>query len=313
MHVIKGDEYEVPLPPNKRHCPHPVPPMQQYSRADTSTMDNTPAWLQKIVNNHEAGASNIDDDDGHKKDRLFVHVAKVLVSNGTRAVICKMPLDLSNKLPGIVFQVGPPSKKSVGFLCHLDTCAAMNTGNLKMHQYIMTEHPELVIDYSRYDDRNPFVPIELQCALSEEGAPTTVVNEANKLIAVVTYRTPYVDQAKKPITLSFGLGENVSVRTIIGLPTLKAWQGVVDFVSNKFVAHTLGKRFDLLFEETHQGLPEGVQFQPKDFKRPVTSTSGNMMKIAAKSFQSKVWESAITDGCGTDFNDANEERSDNEE
>ena len=312
VHMTRGEEHGSSLPPVKRGRAPPSPPMQQSSGTSTRTMDNTPAWLRQIVNGHTTRTDSIDDDDGHKKHRLFVHVAKILVSNGTRAVIRRMPLELSNKLPGIVFQVGPAVGKSVGFLCHLDTCAAMNTGNLKMHQYIMTEHPELVINYSRYDDRNPFLPIELQCALTEENNDATT-NEANKLTAVVTYRTPYTDKSNEPITLSFGLGENVSVRTIIGLPTLKAWQGVIDFVQNKFVSHTIGKRFDLMFEETQQGLPAGIKFHPNDFKRPVTTTSGNVMKIAAKSFQSELWESAITDGCNEAEHRNNEDQNNEEE
>ena len=312
VHMTREEEHRPPLPPVKRGRSPPPSHMQHSSGTNTRTVDNTPAWLRQIVNSQRTDTASIDDDDGHKKHRLFVHVAKILVSKGTSAAIPRMPLELSNKLPGIVFQVGPAVGKTVGFLCHLDTCAAMNTGNLRMHQYIMTEHPELVVNFSRYDDRNPFRPIELQCALAEEGNDAGT-KEANKLIALVTYRTPYTDKSNEPITLSFGLGENVSVRTIIGLPTLKAWQGVIDFVQNKFISHTIGKRFNLMFEETQQGLPAGIKFHPDDFKRPVTTTSGNVMKIAAKSFQSDLWESAITDGCNEAVKRNNGDHMDEEE
>ena len=311
MHMIKGDDHGAQLPPDVRSGKPPSQPMQQYQNSNKRNIDNSPAWLQ-AVGRARGREPDIDDDDGHKKNRLFVHVAKILVSNGTCPAIRRMPLDLSNKLPGIVFQVGPSSDKSVGFLCHIDTCAAMNTGNLKMHQYVMTEYPELVLNYSRYDDRDPFLPIELQCALSEENS-TAPTDEANKLIAVVTYRTPYIDQKGKPVTLSFGLGENVSVRTIIGLPTLKAWKGVIDFVQNKMIAHTIGRRFNLMFEETKQGLPEGVQFQSRDFKRPPTNVKGSMMKIAVETSQMDPWESAITDGCSINENDKSDKDSGDKE
>ena len=40
-----------------------------------------------------------------------------------------MPIDVDNGLPGIELWFGREEADEVGMLCHMDTCAAMNTGN----------------------------------------------------------------------------------------------------------------------------------------------------------------------------------------
>lgn len=318
MNVTQGlDAYGPPqLPPtpngNPMLRPNPGVSFEIQRTTGDRVADNTPAWLtqmQRDQSHDSEGREQLEsilkkretkgvvkEDDASKRARLWVYSAKVLVSKGALHNLRKMPLALDNDLPGIVFRVGGSPEAERSFLCHIDTCAAMNTGNLAVHQYLMTKHPELVISYSRYDDKNPFLPIELQCAVTEANS-THGHDDSNKLIAVVTYRTPYVDQGGKPITLSLGLGTNVSVRTIIGLPTLKQWKGVVDLVENTFTSHAFSRKFDLVFEEAEQGLPEGVQFQTSDFKRPHQSSDGTMLKIAAKAQEARLLDSVLTDGC----------------
>ena len=79
------------------------------------------------------------------------------------------------------------------------------------------------------------------------------------------------------------------------------------------IAHTIGRRFNLMFEETKQGLPEGVQFQSQDFKRPPTNVKGSMMKIAVETSQMDPWEGAITDGCDINENDTSNKDAGNKE
>ena len=78
----------------------------------------------------------------------------------------KMPLSLSNDLPAAVFRFGTTSEDEVPFACHLDTFAAMNTGNLHLHQWIITNYPHIVDSYEQYDDANPVNTMTLDCAVS---------------------------------------------------------------------------------------------------------------------------------------------------
>ena len=257
----------------------PRTPTQPYT--PTRQVDNRPSWLTNTQSpgptkrvNFADNEQDIKDEPNHKQGRLCVVSAGIFLSNLARErIIRQMPLDLDNGLPGILLRVGKDHSTSTCFLCHVDSCAAMNTGNLLLHQYIMTTYPETVAEYIQYNDKEPFEPIRLECAVQDL---ERVENEQGKLTAIVRYLTPYTDTENKPILISFGLGSGVAVRSILGKPTLKAWQCVIDFGSNKLIAPTLQRRFNLEYEEAQYGLPDGIEFQKTDFQRPLnTSPSDN--------------------------------------
>ena len=66
-----------------------------------------------------------------------------------------MLLDVDNGLPGIKLWFGNNEANNLVFICHLDTCVAMNTGNLAVHQWLMSSYPHLVAEYIQFDDINP--------------------------------------------------------------------------------------------------------------------------------------------------------------
>ena len=63
-----------------------------------------------------------------------------------------MPLDVDNVLPGIEIWFGTDPANEISFIHHMDTCAAMNTGNLLVHKWLMTQNPELVAEYIQFND-----------------------------------------------------------------------------------------------------------------------------------------------------------------
>ena len=205
--------------------------------------------------------------------KLMYHLVKMLfqriVSKG-KAVQCvfraeilttplsninpPMPLDVDTGLPGVELWFGLEKPSEIGLLYHLDLCAAMNTGNLHVHQWLITTHPHLVAEYIQYDDATPFQPLQLACAVRDLD---TVKSMYGKLTAVVRYCLRYAVNGKR-FTLSFGLGVDVAVNSIVGLPTLRQWGGTLDFNTNKFVATKLNRQFPLYYEPTKQGLPQCV-------------------------------------------------------
>ena len=214
--------------------------------------------------------SGIEDEPTDKRGRLCVVTAGIFISNlAQERIIRSMPLDLDNGLPGILLRLGRDARSETCFLCHVDSCAAMNTGNLLLHQYIITNHPEIVAEYIQYDDVEPFDPIQLQCAVTES---TDTPAEQGKLTAIVRYYTPYQYTDGSPVLVSFGLGRDVAVRSIIGLPTLRQWKSSVDFLENKLLAPGIRRRFDLHYEKARQGLPSGAMFANTDFQRPQQAT-----------------------------------------
>ena len=151
-----------------------------------------------------------------------------------------MPLSLDNNIPSTVIRFGASDDNEVAFSCHLDSCAAMNTGNSLLHMWIMTTYPEIIASYERYDDDEPFQPITLYCEVPSSAAE----KDTSKLSAVVTYKTRYTDVNGDMVLLSFCLGEAISMNAIIRLPTLRSWKMVLDVGENKATSMTLNQYFE---------------------------------------------------------------------
>ena len=81
-----------------------------------------------------------------------------------------MTLSLDNELPAAVFYSGTLMDNEIPFSCHLDSCGAMNTGSLTLHQWISTTYLHIVHSYEQYDDSQPYVPISLACAIPSSEA-----------------------------------------------------------------------------------------------------------------------------------------------
>lgn len=202
---------------------------------------------------------------GNPDGRMFVTTASLL-QHTMPTPVQPMPLDLDNGLPGIVFRFGNVTDDNTpSWLCHLDSCAGMNTGNLALHQYIMTKYPHIVAEYIQCDDHNPFDPIRLVCAV-----PGVDNNDTKQgcLTAIVRYFTKYTYIDGSPLILSFGLGADITVNAIIGLPTLRQWGGDIVLSKNTFVAQKLRLEFPLDFKSANS-FPIPESFNPvRDFVRP---------------------------------------------
>ena len=79
----------------------------------------------------------------------------------------------------------------------------MDLGNLKIHQWVITAHPEIVSRYIQYDDENPFEPIQLNCAVEDyENMKDTYGN----IKSLVVYNTNYFHpNSTKRIQIEFSL------------------------------------------------------------------------------------------------------------
>ena len=118
-----------------------------------------------------------------------------------------MPLDLDNSLPTIPLQFKTSDADKIIFFTHADSCAAMNVGNLELHQWIIATKPEIIHSYIQFDGKHKFDPIILNCALGLDSNATFSEDLDVKLTAIVTYNTRYVDDNDNSVHLSFGLAE----------------------------------------------------------------------------------------------------------
>lgn len=81
----------------------------------------------------------------------------------------------------------------------------------------MRENRNIVASFERFDDSNPFEPIKLR------GHPDDFYSESmhGQLAAIIHYKAPYFDNDGSPIRISFGLENDMTVNTILGMPVIK--------------------------------------------------------------------------------------------
>ena len=269
---------------NQNHHHHQNNSSQHYSpqpdhpsSSNYSGVDNRPAWQM----NTSKPASK---DEPLKKQRLFV-LSGTILNTTTTSDLRPMPLSLDNSLPAAIFRFGTSAENEIPFPCHLDSCAAMNTGNLTLHQWIMTTYPEIVHSYEQFDDAKPFAPISLACAVPSSESDMT----SNKLTSVVTYKTRYQNSEGENIYLSFGLGLGIKLNAIVGPPTFRECKLILDLDANRVISKSFGLYFDLCFENAATGLPAGITFDTTKFLRPPrpNHTGLNLLTQCAESLAKK--------------------------
>ena len=200
--------------------------------------------------------SEYKDESPTRRGRIIVMQATLLNHSVERSP--PMPLTVDNKLPGCLLRFGKTAEDEVSFICHVDTCAAMSTGNLGLHQWLITKYPAIVAEYTQYDDASPFEPIRLAVALKDlDGCEIT----KNKLTAVVRYWTPYLDTDGNRLVISFGLGESIAVNSIVGLPFLSHWKASICFHSNSLTSALLKMKFPLIYEVKRLGFRKELSSQ----------------------------------------------------
>ncbi len=242
----------------------------------------------------DENAEEIKEDSPPKRTRLYVVSASILRSSV--APTRQMPLDLDNGLPGILVRFGSTDEEEISFTCLVDTCAAMNTGNLKVHQWIMTQYPSLVAEYVQYDDENPFEPLKLECAVKD--IPTEN-DDSSKLTAIVRYWTRYTEPDGKRAIISFGLGKDIAVNSIIGMPTIRKWGMNLCFMTSTITANHIKVRFSTEYARSKHGLPPSVQFDSSEFVRPLVNPAQTQGNALITNISNPVAEPCIgvTDGC----------------
>jgi hypothetical protein len=127
-----------------------------------------------------------------KKVRLysvFVWILQHSASDLTR--VKPFPIRIDNLMPAITFDLGLGPGPSVSLVCLYDTCAAVCSGNLLFHQWVIISYPEVVHSFEQFDDSNPFEAIKLVGALKDPAEFDAATH--GQLTAVVRYHLPYPD------------------------------------------------------------------------------------------------------------------------
>ena len=170
-----------------------------------------------------------------------------------------IPLTLDSYLSAAVFRFRAICNIEIPFLCHINSCAAMNTGSLLLHMWIITNYPSIVESHEKFDDAVPYQPIILHYAIPASDTE----KDTCKLSAVVSYKTRYNKSDGNMMNISFGLGEVIKVNTVAELRTFREMKLVLDINASCVASKVLGIYFDLCFQHAVTEFPEGVSFSKK--------------------------------------------------
>ena len=140
----------------------------------------------------------------------------------------------------------------------LDTGTVTNAGNLTYHLWVMSEYPEMVGIFLQYDMSIEYHIIQLLAALDIDTIqfPTNYCN----MISIIRYHTPYIINKRDSLLISFVLGNDVSLRWLLSLPTLLALSGRIDLVKGELSCSEINHSFNITLHPSAKGLPEGIMF-----------------------------------------------------
>ena len=140
----------------------------------------------------------------------------------------------------------------------LDTGTAMNSGSLTYHLWVMSQCPEMVGEFIQYGDGTGYDVVQVLATLDLDSSHQPL--DHGKMTTVIRYKTPYFINKRDPLFLSFALENDVSLRCVLGLPTLLALSGLINLVKGEFICSEIGHTFPLTLDPPDKELPEGIVF-----------------------------------------------------
>jgi hypothetical protein len=179
---------------------------------------------------------------------LFVRSCQQKVATTGRARR-PIPIRVDNGLLHIRLRLGPSDDTALSVL--FDSGAALSSGYLSYHLWIMREHPNLVTSFERFDDANPFKPIKLGGAIRHPDDYNESLH--GQLTAIIRYKTPYIDTDENPVHISFGLGNDMTVNTILGMPIIKDLGMIPNFCAGSVTCEGTSATFTIDYHETKCG------------------------------------------------------------
>ena len=151
--------------------------------------------------------------------------------------ITPMYISINNNLPCVDFHLGTGTCKTPCLRALVDSRAAMTSGNLDYHRTVMSRFPDIVAEYIECEPGTKYDMVQLKVAVTQSGAEEKF--DDGTLSAIIRYKTPYFINSHCFI-LSFALKNSLSLRTILGTPSLEVMHGVIDLSDRTLTLKRLG-------------------------------------------------------------------------
>ena len=140
----------------------------------------------------------------------------------------------------------------------VDTGAAMNSGHLDYHFWVMSQCPEMIVDFLQCGENTNYDVVQLLAVLDLNLGQ--LPNNHVQMTAIIRYHTPYLVDNKDPLVLSFALGHDMSLRSVLGLSTLLSLGVTIDLSRGTLSYSELNFNFPLVLDPHGKGIPDGVSF-----------------------------------------------------
>jgi hypothetical protein len=109
----------------------------------------------------------------------------------------------------------------------------------------------MVASFERFDDSNPFEPIKLGSAVCHQDDHNKSVH--GQLAAIIRCKPSCVDHNGDPICVSFGLGNDMTVNAILGMPIIKDVDVIPNFCACLVVCKDTTATSDMRCHKTSCG------------------------------------------------------------
>ena len=169
-----------------------------------------------------------------------------------------IPILINNSLPFICLHLGLIEDEESKMKMLLDTGAVVDSDNLSYHLWVVSECPAMVGEFIQSDANTGYDVVQLMAALDRDSSQQPL--DHGEMTVVFRYRAPYLINNCDPLFIYFALGNDVSLRCIIGLPTLLSPGDLIDLVKRIFVCSELNRTFTLILDPLGKGLPDSVVF-----------------------------------------------------
>ena len=168
----------------------------------------------------------------------------------------KKPIHISfnNSLQSTNLHIGNLEDDKNRMRILVNTEAAMNTGSLDYHRWVMSQCPKMVEECVQCGKDTVYDVVHLLAALNIRDANQDV--DHGKMTAVIRNKAPYIVKCRGPFILSFVLGHDVSLRCVLGLPTLLFIRTAINLLSGELAYTELDRTFPLTLDPPGKGLPD---------------------------------------------------------
>ena len=116
----------------------------------------------------------------------------------------------------------------------------------------------MVADFLQRGDNTDFDVVQLLAALDIDSIHFP--SNHGQMIAVIRYHTPYLVNNKDPLILSFVLGTDMPLRSVLGLSTLLSMSTTIDLSRDTLSCSKLNFSFPLILDPPGKCLTDGVSF-----------------------------------------------------